>query len=144
MYATRSDMVSRFGEKETRLITDVDGTGNINEDVLGYALRAASDEIDGYIAGRYTLPLVTVPPILTGIACDITRYRLTGTERVCEEEIRDRYRDGIRYLEKVAKGDVTLGAASSGGAAVPSSSVGIMFTAGSNNWSRGRTGGGCY
>lgn len=144
MYATREDMVSRFGELEVRQDTDIEGDGQINDAVLTYALRAASDEIDGYIAGRYTLPLSVCPPILTGIACDIARYRLTGTERQCSDEIRDRYRDGIRYLEKVAKGDVSLGAGVSGGAAVASSSVGVLFTVGSNNWSRWRTGGGGY
>lgn len=144
MYATREDMIGRFGEMEVRQITDLNGTGDIDDSVLEFALRSASDEIDGYIAGRYTLPLASRPPILMGIACDIARYRLTGTERVCAEEIRERYRDGVRYLEKVAKGDVSLGATSSGGAAVASSSVGIMFTAGGNNWSRSRTGGGGY
>jgi phage gp36-like protein len=144
MYASREDMTGRFGEKEVRELTDLDGEGAIDDAVLGYGLRAASDEIDGYIAGRYTLPLAVCPPVLTGIACDIARYRLTGTDRPCTEEIRDRYRDGIRYLEKVASGSVSLGAAVSGGAAVPSSSVGVMFMAGGNNWSRQRTRGGGY
>ncbi|MGL9773179.1 MAG: phage protein Gp36 family protein [Sodalis sp. (in: enterobacteria)] len=34
----------------------------------------------------------------------MARYRLTGTERVCTDEIRGRYRDAIRYLENVANG----------------------------------------
>ncbi|TIM13881.1 MAG: DUF1320 domain-containing protein [Mesorhizobium sp.] len=144
MYATREDMVSRFGEPEVRDLTDLDGEGVIDEAVLGYAIRAASDEIDGYIAGRYTLPLALRPPILTGIACDIARYRLAGNSRPCTEEMRDRYRDGIRYLEKVAGGTVSLGAGVSGGAAVASSSVGVLFTMGDNNWSRWRTRGGGY
>ncbi|KGT95304.1 hypothetical protein NG99_04605 [Erwinia typographi] len=144
MYATRDDMVKRFGEREVSEITNVSDIDIDDDGVLDFALQAASDEIDGYIAGRYTLPLKARPPILTGIACDIARYRLTGTERLCTDEIRDRYRDGIRYLEKVAKGDVSLGSGESGGAALPSSSTGVMFTAGSNSWSRWRTGGGGY
>lgn len=144
MYATREDMIGRFGERECCDLVNIAVPGDDDGGAMDYALRAASDEIDGYIAGRYTLPLVSRPPILTGIACDIARYRLTGNEHPCTDEIRDRYRDGVRYLEKVAKGDVSLGAASSGGAAVASSAVGIMFTAGGNNWSRSRTGGGGY
>ncbi|WP_243466188.1 gp436 family protein [Sodalis glossinidius] len=95
MYARRDDMVLRFGEREVRTLTDRDNTGEINAAVLAGGLQAAADEINGYIGGRYTLPLPVVSSNLRGIACDIARYRLTGTERVCTGEIRDRYRDAI-------------------------------------------------
>ena len=65
MYATRQDMISRFGEEEIRLLTDRDGSaGAIVDAVLDQVLADASAEIDGYIGGRYRLPLVTVPQIL--------------------------------------------------------------------------------
>ncbi|MGL9774526.1 MAG: gp436 family protein [Sodalis sp. (in: enterobacteria)] len=109
MYARLEDMVLRFGEQEVRILTDRDNTGEIDATALPGGLQAAADEINGYIGGRYTLPLPVVPSDLRSIACDIARYRLTGAERVCSDEIRGRYRDAIRYLENVANGRLTLG-----------------------------------
>ncbi|MGL9774404.1 MAG: gp436 family protein [Sodalis sp. (in: enterobacteria)] len=116
MYARLEDMVLRFGEQEVRILTDRDNTGEINASVLAGGLQATADEINGYIGGRYTLPLPVASSDLCGIACDIARYRLTGTERVGTDEIRGRYRNPICYLENVANGRVTLATTQSGGA----------------------------
>lgn len=117
MYATRDDMVSRFGEKEVIALSDRDYAGQVDEAVLGAALAAAGVEIDGYLGGRYALPLATPPKILTGYACDIARYRLCGSGTQLTEDIRDRYRDAVRFLELAAAGKVTLGGMPGGGPA---------------------------
>ncbi|TXE27147.1 DUF1320 domain-containing protein [Serratia marcescens] len=144
MYATREDMINRFGRKEVVELTDVDWTGDINARVLDYALSTATDEINGYIAGRYTLPLPHVPAVLSGYACDIARYRMTGNQRQCDDEIRERYRDAIRYLEGVASGRVTLGVYRDTGTNVPSASGGVRFSGGRRLWRRSNTGGGGF
>jgi phage gp36-like protein len=144
MYASSDDMIESFGEREARTLSDRELAGSVDADVLGKGLAKATDEINGYIAGRYKLPLPQTPPILKGICCDIARYRLTGTERTCSDEIRDRYRDAIRYLEKVANGTVTLGVFADTGAAVPSAGSSVAFCSGSKNWSRRSTQGGGY
>ncbi|MBT9431355.1 DUF1320 domain-containing protein [Candidatus Sodalis endolongispinus] len=142
MYASLEDMVLRFGEREVRTLTDRDNTGEIDAAVLAGGLQAAVDEINGYIGGRYTLPLPVVPSNLRGIACDIARYRLTGTERVCTDEIRDRYRDAIRYLENVANGRVTLATTQNGGTL--QGNAGAAFFSGRRIWGRNQTGGGGF
>ncbi|MFY2646294.1 phage protein Gp36 family protein, partial [Achromobacter insuavis] len=40
------------------------------------ALADARNTIDSYIAGRYTLPLSSVPQVLIRIACELARYYL--------------------------------------------------------------------
>lgn len=144
MYATGDDMIDRFGEREARTLSDREFEGTPDMDVLKRGLSTATDEINGYIAGRYTLPLPKLPPILKGICCDIARYRLTGTERTCSDEIRERYRDAIRYLEGVASGKVSLGVFADTGAAVPSAGSSVAFFSGCKNWSRRSTNGGGY
>ncbi|AHE72555.1 hypothetical protein M942_04500 [Enterobacter ludwigii] len=144
MYATRDDMINRFGRKEVVDLTDVEWTGDIDERVLTYALSTATDEINGYIAGRYALPLPHVPAVLSGYACDIARYRMTGDKRQCTDEIRDRYKDAIRYLEGVASGRVTLGVYRDTGTNVPSAAGGVRFASGRRLWGRRNTGGGGY
>jgi len=64
MYDTRDDMVTRFGEREVISLTDLTYTGAINDQGLAGGLSAASDEINGCIAGRYRLPLPKLPHIL--------------------------------------------------------------------------------
>lgn len=109
MYATRDDMVRQFGETECIALSDRDYTGEIDDDVLNGGLERATATIDSYLAGRYPVPWTDTPGILTGKCCDIARYELTGAETQNTEEIRQRYEDAIRYLERVADGRITLG-----------------------------------
>jgi phage gp36-like protein len=108
-YATRADMVARFGDSEVIMLTDRNGTHVIDDAVLTAALAEASAEIDPYLMSRYTLPLTSVPKVLTGKCCDIARYRLGGANVTVTEEMRDRYRDAIKFLDGIAAGKLSLG-----------------------------------
>ncbi|MFZ4221394.1 gp436 family protein [Enterobacter ludwigii] len=144
-YATYQDMVDYFGEREVRLISDRGNTGTANIIVIEDGLRTADGEIDSFIAGRYSLPLRETPRVLVGIACDIARYRLTGTERIESSVVLERYRMAIRYLEKVAAGSVTLGAGVNTGTVVESGEDAVQFCVGApRQFTRRSTGGGAY
>ena len=127
-YATEADMLTAFSETELIQLTDRLGTGLLDADVLARALADASAEIDGYLA-RYAGQVLTLP-ILTLYCCDMARYRLYRD--AAPEEVRTRYRDAIRYLERVAAGQVSLGAAAE--AAVPDNVV--SFTPGQKVFAR--------
>src|SRR5574341_1516172 len=102
-YAVKQDMIDRFGDVELKQLTDRTGAiDTIDDTVLGKALADADAEINGYLAGRYTLPLASTPLILVGMACDIARFRLYKPQAT--EEVRQRYEDAIKYLTKVAEG----------------------------------------
>lgn len=135
MYASRIAMVDRFGESEVVALTDRTRTGQIDDSVLLPALESASAEIDGYLAGRFPLPLTNPPRILAGYACDIARYRLCGSGTRLTEDIRDRFRDAVRFLELAAAGKVSLGGMPDGGAA-PSADDSIQFHAGTRVFAR--------
>ena len=143
MYATQAGMVARFGQKEVVALTDRDFTGVIDEAVLTTALEMSGYEIDGYLGGRYNVPMDNPPPILIGFACDIARYRLCGTGGVqATDEIRDRYKDAIRFLEHVAAGRVTLGGLPEGSSATTNNQV--RFVSGAKSFGRDTTNGGAY
>lgn len=108
-YATKADMVSRFGEGEAIALTDRASLGVIDDVVLDDALAEAAAEIDPYLAPRHKLPLASVPKIVTGFACDIARYRLCGSGVTLTDDIRDRYKDAVRFFEKVSEGKIGLG-----------------------------------
>lgn len=113
-YAAQTDMVTRFGESEVVAITDRDLTGAIDPVVLANALDTASAQMDTYLSGRYQLPLNPVPEFLVSVCCDITRYQLCVGGTRLSEDIRDRYRDALRFLEQAASGKITLGVTPAG------------------------------
>ena len=128
-YATQQDLIDRYGEQEVIQLTDrADPPAEtIDAAVVAKALADAGAMIDGYLGGRYTLPLATVPPVLTGYAGDIARYRLYGD--AAPDRVEKAYRDAIRFLEMVAAGKISLGAGAPAVAGAPEYvSPGRMFT----------------
>jgi phage gp36-like protein len=57
-------------------------------------------------AAAYTLPLVTLPPRLLEVAADLVRYELYG--HAAPEEVKARRDAAIAFLERVAKGELTV------------------------------------
>lgn len=106
-YATQQDLVDRFGYDEIVQLTDRTGGNVIDGTVVALALADADAEIDAHLAARYSLPLASVPAIIVRIASDIARYRLWDDR--APEEVRARYTDTVRVLEKLARGDIELG-----------------------------------
>lgn len=109
VYASVQDMVDRYPERDLIQLTDENGV-ELDAVRLERALADASAEIDGYLQGRYVLPLQEVPKILTLVACDIAMYRLQVLRPTGGiEDARARYDDALRYLRQVSKGEVQLG-----------------------------------
>lgn len=106
-YATKQDLIDRYGEAEITQISGGGGVGVPDNDVIDRALADADTEIDAYLVGRYTLPLVPQPKMLTLVACDIARYRLFGARAT--EEVEKRYKNQVEFLRQVAAGKVAFG-----------------------------------
>lgn len=141
-YATPEQFVKTFSEREAVSLTDERRTGQVDNDKLAFALERASNVIDGYLVGRYKTPWRDTPGILVGYCCDITRYQLASDYRLLSEEIRLRYDDAIKFLEKVAAGKINLGRTDNG-AAIPSSSQ-MRIMSGSRQFGRESTRGGAF
>lgn len=125
-YAVAADMVAQLGEREVIALTDRNGDGAIDAAVLDDALVKAGVEIDSYLVGRYSLPLVGSFPLLTIYCCDIARYRLSGAEVTEVETARNRYKDALRFLESVRDGKIKLGPDASGQAAAESKRIVVV------------------
>ncbi|MGE0451842.1 MAG: gp436 family protein [Vicinamibacterales bacterium] len=106
-YATKQQMIDRFGETELIQLTDEAGLGVIDDVKIGDCLQDADDEINTFLAARYALPLSSVPKVLVRWACDAARYFLYDDQAT--EQVRKRYEDVRRSLEAVAKGTLSLG-----------------------------------
>lgn len=116
-YCTAQDVIDRFGEDELiRLTAQANEFGEygteVNQTQLDRALSDASATIDSYLASRYPLPMANVLPILNRLACDIVRYFLHDVSPL--DEVTNRYKEAIRFLEKVSKGEISLGITTDG------------------------------
>lgn len=104
-YITEAQFEQRFGVGETSDLLS-------NGASFAEAENDAASLIDGYLAGRYTLPLVSVPAIVTGWAGDITRFKLWDDH--APEEVRRRYEDALGALKMLAQGLISLPPGSDG------------------------------
>lgn len=107
-YATRQDIIDRYGSDELIVSADHDEDGVADTSVVEQGLKDASDEIDVYVGGRYTLPLTDIPPVLTRLCVDMALYLMSKPPSITEEK-RTRYEDAVKLLTKISKGEVTLG-----------------------------------
>lgn len=112
-YCTQQDLIDRFGEEEILALSDLDRTGSIDETRVTRAIADATATINGYLAGRYALPLTSIPQMLGLIACDIARYRLMGVRPT--DEAKGRHSDALAWLTKVGTGAFSLGLDSENG-----------------------------
>jgi phage gp36-like protein len=102
MYATREELTKRFGSEIEQLESMHPSSNTAVQD----AIQDASEEIDSYLAAKYTLPLPSTPNNLKRLACDIARYRLYFQQPT--EEVRKRYEDAKEFLKGVRDGKNVL------------------------------------
>jgi len=110
-YCTLTDLKQDVPEKELEQLTDDERLGAINETRVNAIIADASELIDGFLRGRYTLPLSLVPTVIKTIAKEITIYRLflRKKRQTITKEMTDNYSAQIKLLEKIQKGEITLG-----------------------------------
>jgi phage gp36-like protein len=115
-YAAPQDMINRYPNRDLVQLTNEDpASTTIQSAPIAQALADASAEIDGYIEGRFVLPLTDPPAVLNRLATDIAMYRLQTLRPLHDlQDARRRYDDAIALLTKVAAGELTLGLATDG------------------------------
>ena len=109
-YCTQSDLLEQISETELIGLSDDAGAGAIDATVIARSIADADAEIDTYCASRYTVPFATVPAMIRKVSVDVAIYNLFARRRGAPDDRKERYKNALRFLEAVAKGDVTLGA----------------------------------
>mgnify|MGYP000978433563 CR=1 FL=1 len=116
-YCTLDDLIEVIPEERIiEMSDDSEIPTSINNDNVDEAIAKADGDIDGYIGGRYSLPLTTVPQKIKDISVDLSIYYLwtRRPERKVPEEIRAKYNDGIKKLKDIQDGKFLLGIAQMG------------------------------
>lgn len=107
-YATQAQLIERFGE---RMLTDLSDradppVGAIDAGVVARALNDTDAVIDGYLAGRYALPLAEVPPQLVDLALSIAIYKLH--RYAPDQKVKDDHDAAMKSLGLIATGTIRL------------------------------------
>lgn len=107
-YVTQAQLTDRYGAELLLQLADRASppAGVIDSGVLDRALADTGAVIDGYLAGRYVLPLATTPPLLTDLASAIAIYKLHIVSS--EGKIADDYKDAVASLGRIATGVIRL------------------------------------
>lgn len=108
-YASVQNLIDRYGQDQVLVLADRDNDGEPDAEVTARAIADADAEIDAHLAGRYQLPLASVPPVLERIACDIIMYRLCNEPSLVTEESRKRFDDAQASLKRIESGKMSLG-----------------------------------
>lgn len=109
-YCTIEDIETQTSSPTLIQLTSDDGQESINRAVAQEAILYSSTLIDGYLRGRYTLPLNTHFPILRILAIDLSIHRLYSRRMRNEmpEVIETAYKNAISTLKDIQKGIITL------------------------------------
>ena len=107
-YATQQQLAVRYGDRLLLQVTDRADppAGMVDAGIVAQALADTDAMIDGYLAGRYVLPLAAVPPQLPPIAQAIAIYKLHVYEP--EKKIADEYAAAIADLVRISNGVIRL------------------------------------
>jgi phage gp36-like protein len=114
-YAEIADIVTIYDDAQLalvapRIVDEETEEETVDEAAVNRALDEASTLIDSYIARIVTLPFDgAIPKSLRRPCVDITLYMLAMDPLARTDEHRRRYEDAIKWLQGVAKGDITLG-----------------------------------
>ena len=81
--------------------------GTLDTDKVNQALADASAEVEGYLAGRYLLPLQNVPEIVVRICCDMAWFYLHGV--LPPQSVKDKFERAKELLSAINKGNINLG-----------------------------------
>jgi len=125
-YTTLEQLNFRYGESLVISLTDRGeaATGAVDVDTVDQAIADADAMIDGYLKGRYQLPLAEVPPQVEALSRAISIWNLHIYD--APKQIEAGYRDALTQLRDISKGIITLDVA--GIEPKTNSSQGVMTT----------------
>ena len=110
-YCTPEDIELQISKASLIQLSNDDCTQQtVDSVVCEEAILYSSTLIDGYLRGKYTLPLNSHFPLLRVIAIDLSIYRLYSRRIYTEipETISAAYKNAIKTLEDLKKGIITL------------------------------------
>lgn len=119
-YCTRADLGNAIPQMTLIQLSNDDPAATVpNESVINDGVRQAEELVDGYLRGRYQLPLDPVPTVLRDAVVYLARHWLyqRRPEGALPDAVKDSRKDTLQLLENIRDGVITLGTPT--GQAVP-------------------------
>jgi len=110
-YCAISDIVAAVTPDDLiELTNDAAGGSTVDNDKITDAISYVDNMIDGFLRGRYSLPLGSTPDELKYIAIDYVVYRLYCRRMYIQipESILTKYKNVLKTLEAIQKGNFKL------------------------------------
>ncbi|MDD3012612.1 MAG: DUF1320 domain-containing protein [Candidatus Gastranaerophilales bacterium] len=116
MYCSLEDLKKQIQEDTLIQLTDDDQSSQIDSTIIDEAVIYSETLIDGYLRGRYVLPLASVPAVIKILAVDLTIYRLYSRRFQTEtsDAVTEKYKNSIKILEQIQRGIISLGIETAG------------------------------
>lgn len=118
MYITIADLQTLIPEAVlTQLSNDNPQAVAVNTAIVEMVIKDACELIDGYLYGRYSLPLSNQPSLIAQIAKELARYQLYARRPEGFElppAVEAGYKNSIKLLEKIRDGLVSIGIVDTG------------------------------
>lgn len=111
IYCTPEDIEKQISKSTlVQLTNDDPEQSTVDTVICEEALIYSSTLIDGYLRGKYTLPLNNQFPLLRIIAVDLSIYRLYSRRIYTDipETVVQAYKNAIKTLEDLRKGTICL------------------------------------
>lgn len=112
-YCTHADIGRAIPEMVLlQLSSDDPAAQQPDEAVIEDGVRQAEEMVDGYLRGRYTLPIEPVPTIVRDAVVYLARYwlyqrRPEGSD--IPEAVKDSRKNTLKLLESIRDGVISLG-----------------------------------
>lgn len=114
LYLTPEELLAFLPQKSVAQLTNDDPQAKeVDMDKVEEALRAAEELADGYLRGRYGLPISPVPTLLRDVVRTVARFKLyeRRPEGKMPETVMETYKAAVKTLEQIRNGRITLGVA---------------------------------
>ncbi|TDV42898.1 phage gp36-like protein [Pseudomonas helmanticensis] len=111
-YCTRADLGNAIPLITlTQLSNDDPAAQQPDENVIANSVRQAEELVDGYLRGRYQLPLDPVPTVLRDAVLYLARHWLyqRRPEGALPDAVISARKDTLKLLESIRDGVITLG-----------------------------------
>jgi phage gp36-like protein len=105
-YCTLADLKAHMPEEEILQITDQHDTDEIDEEKIDEYIRRADSTIDGYLRGRFSLPLTTVPGDIRNISIELAIYYMYKSQLALTlpEAAKKNFSDSMSMLKDIQSG----------------------------------------
>ncbi len=110
-YCSTDDIQSVITNDDLVQLTNDSGGDSVDTTKITEAISYVDNIIDGYLRGRYDLPLASTPDELKYIAVDFVVYRLYSRRMSTEvpRSISEKHETVINLLSRIQKGTFNLG-----------------------------------